>query len=64
MLADIAIGYGAEKGVGQGVQHDVGIGMALQGAVVGDLDAAQGDVVAIAKSVDIEAGAGSDFHTT
>jgi hypothetical protein len=43
VVADVAVADRAEQGVGQGVQADVGVGMADQGLAVGDLDAAEPD---------------------
>ena len=41
MLADVAQGRGAQEGVGDGVQHHVGVGVAEQAAGVVDPHAAQ-----------------------
>ena len=41
MLADVAQRRGAEQGVGDGVQHDVGVGVADQAARLVDPDASQ-----------------------
>ena len=41
MVADIAFADRAEQGVGERVEHDVGVAMAGQAAIVRDLDAAQ-----------------------
>jgi hypothetical protein len=43
VVADIAFTDRAQHGVGQGVQAGVGVGVADQGLVMGDLDAAQPD---------------------
>jgi hypothetical protein len=55
MLADIAIGNRAEDGVDQRVERDVGVRMPGQPTVVWNLDAAKPDMIAVAKSVHIEA---------
>ena len=59
MLADVARADGAEQRVGERVQGDVGVGMALQGVRVGDPDAAQPDVVAGDQPVHVEALSGA-----
>src|SRR6187397_156335 len=38
MLADVAKAGGSEQGIGDRVEHDVGIAVACKSAVVGDLD--------------------------
>ena len=46
MRADIAVGERAEDRVGQRVQRDVGVRMSLQLARIGNLDAAEPDMIA------------------
>ncbi len=41
MRADVAVPERAENGIDQRVQDGVGVGMAGQASIVGDLDAAQ-----------------------
>lgn len=53
MRADIAIGQRAEDGVGDGVHQNVGVGMALELAVVRDGDAPEPDRVARFEGVDV-----------
>ena len=55
MLADVAVGDGAEDRIHQRVQRDVGVRMAGQPAVVRNLKAAEPDVIAVAKGMHIEA---------
>ena len=57
VLADIAVADGAEQGVGECMQADVGIRVALQAMRVGDLHAAQPHMIAGGEAVHVEAGA-------
>ena len=57
VLADVAVADGAEQRVGEGMQPDVGVGVALEAMRVGDLHAAQPDVIAAREAVHVEAGA-------
>ena len=59
MLADVAVADGAEQGVGQRVQGDVGVGMAFERVGVGDAHAAQPDMIAGREAVHVEALAGA-----
>ena len=59
MHADVSFGKRAENGVHERVQDDVGIRMARQSAPMRDAHAAERDVIAIAKLVDIEAETGA-----
>ncbi len=59
MHADIAVGQRAEDGIGERVQHDVGVGMADQGLAMRDTDATESDVIAGAESVHVDASAGA-----
>ena len=59
MGADIAFGQRAENGVGNGVQQDVGVGMADEPPVVRNVHAAEPDMVAVAEGVHIEPLAGA-----
>ena len=60
MLADVAFGERAEHRVGQGVQGDVGVGMADETAVVRDRDPAEHDRGPGAEGMDVVAGADAD----
>ena len=62
MRADVAVAEGAENGIGDRVEHDVGVGMTDKAAVVRDRDAAEHHLVAGAKCVHVEADA--DAHVT
>ena len=53
VLADVAHRKGAVDGVGDGVHADVGVRVALEAACVGDGEAAECDVIAGAKAVDV-----------
>ena len=53
MRADVAVGQRAENGVGDGVRQNVGVGMAFEPVAVRDGDAAEPDLVAGAKSMDV-----------
>ena len=55
MVADVAFADRAQHRVGQGVQAGVGVGVADQGLVVGDLHAAEPDAVAGPEAVGVEA---------
>ena len=63
VLTDVARANGAEQRVGEGVQGDVGVGVAFQRVAVGDLDAAQPDMVAGHQPVHIEALPGAHVGT-
>ena len=60
MRADIAVGERAEDRIDQRVQHDIGIRMAGQSAIMRDPHAAQRHVIAVAEGVHVEAHAGAD----
>ena len=60
MRADVAVRQRAEDGVGNGVHQHVGVGMALQLAVVRDGDTAEPDGVAVLEGVDVVALADAD----
>ena len=62
MNADIALGERAQDRVNECVQHDIGIGMAGQGAVMGYAHAAQRNVVAFSEGVNIEAKSGAHIR--
>ena len=55
MHADVAGADRPQQRVGQGVETDIGVGMARQALVVRDLDAANANVVPRAESVHVEA---------
>ena len=57
VLANVAVADRTENGVGECMQPDVGIGMALQTMRVGNLHAAQPDILADGEAVHVEAGA-------
>ena len=59
MLADVAVADGAEQRIGERVQADVGVGVALQRVGVRNPDAAQPDVIAWREAVHVEALAGA-----
>ena len=59
MYADVSFGKGAENGVHECVQDDVGIGMARQSAPVRDAHATERDVIAVSELMDIEAETGA-----
>ena len=59
MLADIAEAGGAEQGIGDRVEHDVGIAVAGEAAVVRHLDAAEHDRAFAGEGVNVEAHAGA-----
>ena len=61
MRADVAVAERAENGVDQRMQHHVGVGMSVQPAVMGNADAAEHDMIAVAEGVDVEAHAGADI---
>ena len=60
MRADVAVAERAEDGVDQRMQHDVGVGMSLQPAIMRNADAAEHDMIAVAEGVNVEAHAGAD----
>jgi hypothetical protein len=62
MPPDIAFGQRTVNGIGQRVQPDIGIGMALQPARVRHRDTAEHDVIARPEPVHVETGAGADIH--
>ncbi len=62
MLPDVAVGNRAQHGVRHRVQHDVGVGVAEQGAVMGNADATEPDVVAVGEGVDVETGSDACLH--
>src|SRR5690606_37996096 len=51
--ADVAQRGGTQNRVGQRVQHHVTVGMGHQATVMGDLDPAQSDVIALTKPVNV-----------
>ena len=55
MLADVAEGGGAEQRVADGVQQDVGIGVAVEAFLVLDLDAADHELAAQHQRMHVEA---------
>src|SRR5260221_5217624 len=57
MLADVAKAGGAEQGIGEGVKDDVGIAVAGEAAVMGQLDSAEHDRPVSGEGVDVEADA-------
>ncbi len=59
MLADVAKPRGAEQGVGDRVEHDVGVAMPGEAARVGDGNPAEHDRAVAAEGVDVEAHAGA-----
>ena len=59
MVADVALADRAEQGVGDGVEGDVGVAVALEAAVVRDPHAAQPQRLAGGEGVDVEAEAGA-----
>ena len=62
MRADVAVGDGAEHGVGDRMQQHVGVGMADQPVIVRHLHAAEPDMVALAEGVDVETLARADIR--
>ncbi len=62
MRADVAVGDGAEHGVGDRVQQHVGVRMADQPVIVRHLHAAEPDMVALAEGVDIKTLARADVR--
>ena len=62
MAADIAFGERAVDGVAQGMDADIGVGMAGQTMGVGDLNAAQHQSPVRDQDMDIEAGADPGEH--
>jgi hypothetical protein len=62
MQADVAQRSGPQQRITQCVQGNVTIGMRFQSQVVGDAHTAQGDVVAGAESVHIQAVADTKVH--
>ena len=58
MRTDIAIGQRAEQGVGEGMQTDIGVGVAGQCLTVRNLETAEPDMIAGAERMDVDAGAG------
>ena len=58
MLADIAQAGGAEQCIGDGVEHDVGIAVAGETAIMRDGNPAHHDRPFAGKGVDVEAHAG------
>src|SRR6056297_3699993 len=61
MPADVAVGQRAVNRVGQRVHRDIGVGMALQPTVEGNVDAAERDVAARPEAVHVVAVAGADI---
>ena len=61
-LADVAEAGGAEQGVGDGVQHHVGVGMADQAARMLDADAAQDQRPAFGQPVRVVPDADPECH--
>ena len=61
-FADVAQGGGAQKGVGDGVQQCVGIGVAEQAFAVGNGNAAQNQGAAFNEPVDVIALSDTDIH--
>ena len=57
--ADIAVRKRAQDRVDHGVKHDVGVGVPLQSAAVGDAYPSQHHVVAVAELVNVEAEPGA-----
>ncbi len=55
MLADVAQCQRTQQGVTQSMQGDITIGMSNQAVVMGDTDAPQGNVIAFAETMDINA---------
>ena len=62
MRADIALGDGAENGVGDGVSEHVGVGMAGEPVIMGNRDAAEPDVIARREGVDVIALSGANIR--
>jgi tRNA-dihydrouridine synthase B len=55
MAADVARAERAQYGVGERMEDDVGVAMAAEALVVGDMDAAEPQILARREGVDIEA---------
>ena len=53
MAADVAGADRAENGIGQGMQADIGVGVAFERLLVGDADATDGDAVAGGESMHV-----------
>lgn len=62
VVADVAEGGGAEKGIGEGVEGHVGIAVAEQAFFVGDFYAAHYEFTAFHEAVHVEAVANSEVH--
>jgi hypothetical protein len=58
MLANIAKGSGAQQGVGNGVQHDIGIAVSGEAAAVGNRDSAEHHRSVTRECMNVEAHAG------
>ena len=54
MRADIAFGNRAEQRVGDGVKRNIGVAVAGQAAIMRNQDAAQPQLLALGKPVDVE----------
>ena len=55
VLADVAVADGAQQGIGERMQPDIGVGVPFEAVGMRDLDAAQPDVVARREAMHIEA---------
>jgi len=62
VLSDVAVTDGAQQSIGERMQSDIGVGVALEALGVRDGYAAQPDVVAGRKAVDVEPGADARFE--
>ena len=61
MDADVAVAA-RQKGVGEGVQHHIAVGMCKDASIMGNPDAAEPDMVAVPKGVDVKPRAGARDH--
>ena len=61
MLADIGRAERPQNRIGQGMEGDIGVRMAGQGGVMGNLNAAEGHPVAFLEAVDVETAANADI---
>ena len=60
MVADVTFADGTEKGIGDGVGQNVGVGVTLQPAMVRNDDATENEGASFAKAVDVVTEAGGD----
>ena len=62
MLAEVAERKGTEQGIHHGMAEDIGVGVALQPAIMGNLDPAENELTACGKGVNVKSASDSKRH--